>query len=170
MATPASKTMPAVQIHLIVLRAKAYQRFCLLQGPSLAEKALQAAEALKARTEEAAERAKEGLKSAAGTAREAAQRAAGTTQGAAQQAKESAAEGARTTEQTVAQDAERVTGVFHDRSQEPHPEAQQAPAQVHSPAAWAYNMPCRPRHHCRIHWWHFVGRPQVAAFESKQIR
>ena len=118
----------------------------MLQRPSLAEKALEAAEALKVRTEEAAERAKEGLKSAAGTTHEAAQRAAGTTQGAAQQAKERAAEAARTTEQTVAQDAERVTGLFHDRPQEPQPGAQRAPAQACFLAArlymfWQHGMP-----------------------------
>ena len=96
---------------------------------------MEAAEALKARTEEAAERAKEGLKGAAGTARMGAQRVPGTAQGAAQQAKESAAEGARTAKQTVAQDTERVTGVYRDQTQEPHPEAQQAPTRVRSHAA-----------------------------------
>ena len=107
----------------------------MLQGPSLAEKALEAAEALKARTEEAAEQAKEGLKSAAGTARNAAQRAAGTAQGAAQQAKESATEGALTTEQTVAQDTERVTSLYGEATQQPPPGAQQAPAQAGPSAA-----------------------------------
>ena len=129
-----------------VFRAKAYQRLCLLQGPSLAEKALEAAEALKARTEEAAERAKEGLKSAAGTAREAAQRAAGATQGAAQQAKERIVEGADTTKQTMVQDTERVTSLYRDRPQEAQPGAQQAPAQACSFAArlcmfWQHGMP-----------------------------
>ena len=132
----------------------------MLQGPSLAHKALEAAEALKVRTEEAAERAKEGLKSAAGTAREAAQRAAGTTQGAAQQAKERAAEGARTTEQTMAQDTERVTGLYSKGPQEPYPAAQRPLAQVCPPAAclslfWQHGMPFTSI--CPQQWWHPVG-------------
>ena len=119
-------------------RAVAAQALRLLQGPSLAEKAGQTAEALKVRTEEAAERAKEGLKSAAGTARLAAQRAAGSPKGtaAAQQAEERAAEGARTTEQTVAQDAERVTSLYRDSQearQGPQPGAQQPSAQARAP-------------------------------------
>ena len=79
-------------------RAVALQALSLLQessGGSLAEKAVEAAQALKARTEEAAEQAKEGLKSAAGTARVGAQFTTGTpkTTIAAQQAKGTAAEG-----------------------------------------------------------------------------
>ena len=133
---------------------------CLLQGPSLAEKALEAAEALKARTEEAAERAKEGLRSAAGTAREAAQRAAGATQGAARQAKERAVEGADTTKQTMVQDTERVTGLYRDRPLEPQPGAQQAPAQACSFAArlcmfWQHSMPLTSTHSQQ--WCYAVG-------------
>ena len=74
------------------------QALCLLQessGGSLAEKAVAAAEALKARTEEAAERARESLMGAAGTARVGGQLATGTSKGtvAAQQAQATAAEG-----------------------------------------------------------------------------
>ena len=121
-------------------KAVALQALCLLQGPSLAEKVVEAAEALKARTEEAAERAREGLKNTAGTARVGAQLATGTSKStvAAQQAKETAAEGARTIEQTVAQDTERVTSLYRDRQeapQGPQPGAPQPPAQVHAPAA-----------------------------------
>ena len=121
----------------------AVQALCLLQGTSggsLAEKAVEAAKALKARTEEAAERAKEGLKGTARPARVGAQLATGTPKStvAAQQAQETAAEGARTIEQTVVEDTERVSSLYRNHQeapQGPRPGAPQPPAQVYTPVA-----------------------------------
>ena len=108
------------------------QALCLLQessGGSLAEKAVAAAEALKARTEEAAERARESLMGAAGTARVGGQLATGTSKGtvAAQQAQATAAEGGHTIEQTVAQDTERVTSLYREHQEAPQGPQQGAP-------------------------------------------
>ena len=116
---------------------------CLLQEPSLAQKAVEAAEALKAKTEEAAERARESLKSAAGTAGMAGQYATGTSKStiAAQQAKQKAAEGAHTVEHTVAQDAERVTSLYGDQYEgprDPQLGARQPSTQVCAPAAFPH--------------------------------
>ena len=103
----------------------------------MAEKAVEAAETLKAKSEEAAERAREGLRGAAGTARVGGQYATGTpkTTIAAQQAKETAVKEGRTIEQTVAQDTERVASLYRDRQeapQGPQPGAPQPSSQVYT--------------------------------------
>ena len=146
----------------------AVQALCLLQessGGLLAEKAVEAAKALKARTEEAAERAREGLKNTAGTARVGAQLATGTSKStvAAQQAKETAAEGARTIEQTVVEDTERVSSLYRNHQQAPQgpwPGAPQPPAQVCTPVALPqailqHDVP-RPLERVTCHGDHFL--------------
>ena len=146
-------------------RAVALQALSLLQEPSggsLAEKAVEAAEALKARTEEAAERARESLRGAAGTAGVGAQLATGTSKStvAAQQAKETAAEGTRTVEQTMAQDTERVTRLYRDHKeapQGPQPGAPQPSTQVSTLVAllqvvWRHDVPSPLEHVFHLPW------------------